>query len=134
MSKEKLETKFLNKLEPVLIELFPLKQNAIHEAISKSSKDIETWLSGLPAPTSELNIRLYFIQILTDRFPVREVLDDEKVLSVLLDDIGVRKIGDSIDRNGKKWKVIWRKIGINFGIEMGLKASDGEILSEEFYD
>jgi hypothetical protein len=128
------DIKFIESFESIISELLPSKEVLIHEAIHKCAETTNTWLNKLPAPASELNIRIYFIQRLAELVPTHEVLQNEKLLSVLLDDVGFRKVGDFIELKGERWEVIWRKISKNFGVEFGLRSSSGKVVSREFID
>ena len=129
-----IDIKFIKSFESIISELLPSKKVLIHDAIHKCAQSTNTWLKGLPAPTSELNIRIYFVQKFSKLVPTHEVLQNEKLLSILLDDVGLRKVGEVIELKGEKWEVIWRKIGRNFGVEFGLRNSSGKIVSHEFID
>ena len=134
MIMKNIDNEFIKAIESTLCDLLPSEKESIPDVIQKCVESTNLWLKGLPAPTSELNVRIYLIQELSGQMPIYEVLQNEKLLSVLLDNVGLKKVGDSIELNGEKWKVIWRRIGNNFGIEFGLRSGSGKVISHEFID
>jgi hypothetical protein len=99
----------------------------------------QNWNGSLPAQTSTINHRLYFLELLEQAAENTNLKDNEELVASILDDSGIRQVGDLFDRvdqygEKKTWKVIWRKIGTRYGIEMGLKSEDGELRSGEFFD
>jgi len=129
-----MDNKFIIEIESTLCDLLPSEKELIPSVVRKCVESTNTWLKELPAPTSQLNVRIFFIQELSEQMTIHEILQNEKLLSVLLDDVGLQKVGDSIELNGEKWKVIWRKMGKNFGIEFGLSNASGKVISHEFND
>ena len=125
---------FIKAFEARICALVPSKKELMHEAILKCVEDANAWLRTLPAPTSQLNIRMYFIEKLSEKVPTHDALQDEQILSLLLDDMGLRKVGDSVELKGEKWEVIWRRFGLNYGIEFGLRNGAGKIISDVFFD
>jgi hypothetical protein len=125
---------FIKVLKSALDDLLPAETHCINEAVQKSIEDTNAWVANLPLPTSELNIRLHFLQQLAKMMALADILQDENLLSVLLDDTALRKPGDAIYIQGEKWKVIWRRIGFDFGIEFGLVSESGSFRKELFVD
>ena len=113
-------------------------QNVSLEGLEKAKQKYRTWSESLPAETSSLNHRLYFLELLEGQTG-KNLKEKKEIISALLEDTGVRKVGDQFDRveaNGikKRWEVVWQKIGDRYGVEMGIKSQDGELLSGEFFD
>ena len=99
----------------------------------------DSWRTSLTAETSILNHRLYFLQLLEEETPGTPLKTNERIIDLLLDDTGVPAVGEEVERPArdggtKKWKVLWRKIGSRYGVEMGIRAEDGEVVSGEFFD
>lgn len=129
-----MDTEFIKAFESRICDLLPSQRKLIHEAIHKCVEDTNAWLNRLPAPTSLLNIRTYFVERFSETVPTGEALQDGQVLSALLDDVGLRNVGDFVDIRGEQWEVIWRRFGWDFGIEFGLRNASVEIVSHVFFD
>jgi hypothetical protein len=129
-----MDSKFTKQFESRMVALLPSKARLISEAVHKAVEDTNHWLNALPATVSQLNIRQYFLQKFSQIFPTGDALQDTEILSILLDDVGLRKLGDSIELNGEKWKVKWRRFGLGFGIEFGLSNDSGKTMNHIFYE
>ena len=134
MNIENINTEFSKQFESRMCDLLPSKSKEVHDAVHNSIDDTVRWYNALPASISLLNVRQYFIQRFSKLFPVGEVLNDDHILSILLDDTGLKKIGETIELNGNKWKVIWRRFGYGFGIEFGLSNDSGKTKTHVFFD
>ena len=109
------------------------------DCFESAYKQYQQWSESLPAQTSTINHRLYLLELLEGSTKNPKLKENEKLVSALLKDSGIRSVGEKFERQGqdgmnKTWTVIWRKIGARYGIEMGLRAEDGELLSGEFFD
>lgn len=131
---KRIDTDFTKAFESRICDLLPSKTKLIREAVHNSIDDTNAWLNSLPASTSLLNIRQYFIQRFSKIVPIGEALQDGKILSILLDDVGLRKVGNTIELKGEKWEVIWRRFGWDYGIEFGLRNGSGKVISHVFFD
>ena len=131
---ETMDTEFTKRFESRMCDLLPSKSKLIRKTVQKSINDTNHWLNALPASTSLLNVRQYFIQKFSQILPTGDALHDGQILSILLDDTGLRKVGDTIYLNGEKWKVLWRRFGLGFGVEFGLSNDSGKSISHVFYD
>jgi hypothetical protein len=129
-----MSTEFIEAFKAALQSLLPLGEPSLSEIIRMCVDDTTEWVEKLPTSTSELNIRSYFIQLLSKKIALGETLQNDQVLSVLLDDIGLPKVGDAVEIQGKPWRVIWRRLGNDFGIEFGLANESGEFKSHMFFD
>jgi hypothetical protein len=109
------------------------------EKFDAASGEYQKWSDSFGARTSTINHRLYFLELLEQATQNTNLKQNEELVSAILENSGIREVGDQFERIGKNgekkvWKVIWRKIGPRYGIEMGLKSEDGELLSGEFFD
>ena len=100
------------------------------EQLEAAINQYQKWSDSLPAPTSTINHRLYFLELLEQAAQNNELKENEALATALLEGSGIRGVGDHFERvgrNGEKkvWKVIWRKIGSRYGIDMGLRSEDG---------
>ena len=82
---------------------------------------------------------MVFLQHLCEAFPVHSLRDDAEVSDTVLADTGIRAPGDEFDRQRADggtdhWKILWRRIGPQFGIELAMQNQHGEILHREFFD
>jgi hypothetical protein len=88
---------------------------------------------------SLFNQRMHFLYLLERASGDSRLKENSDLADILLEGTGIRSVGDqfeatSPDGTQKVWSVIWKKIGPNYGIEMGMRSSDGELLSGEFFD
>lgn len=115
-----------------------MKEFAPQDSIQLAQQRYSKWIQKLPATISILNQRLYALQLIEEETNNRAIKDNQAVVDAVLDGTGIRKIGERFERDSptgtRVWKVMWRKIGLRYGVEMGLQADNGEILSGEFFD
>jgi len=82
---------------------------------------------------------MFFLQQLCELLPEHSLCDAPEIVDVVLSGTGVCAPGDEFDRKRADggvdhWKVLWRKIGSRFGIEMAMQDQNGRIMNGEFFD
>lgn len=127
------------KVDSHMEHLFEMMQEfAPQGAIKMVRQRYAAWFHKLPATTSILNHRMYALQLIEEESSNRTIKDNQALMDALLEGTGIRPIGERFERDSptgtRLWTVIWRKIGPHYGVEMGLQADNGEILSGEFFD
>lgn len=115
-------------IEPII------RLHADSDAVDRAILRYQKWPSSLPAKTSILNHRLYFLQLVEEESGDKSIKDNEQITEALLDGMGIRAIGDPLDWKGKQYNLAWRKIGSTYGVEMCFQAEDGTLLHNEFHD
>ena len=111
----------------------------LEDALNEAEKKYDSWRGALPAETSLLNHHLTFLQFIEETSGNFTIKEDWKVVQEVLKGTGILDVGSIFKKgnrqgNEKEWKVIWRKIGPRYAIEMGIESEDREIDSVEFYD
>ena len=104
------------------------------QSLDRALLRFQNWQSKLPAQTSLLNHRLYFLELVVEESGDSKIKENEQILDTLLDGTGIRSVGDPVEWKGKRYNLAWRKIGSGYGIEMCFKAEDGTFFHREFYD
>jgi hypothetical protein len=108
--------------------------NTWREIVAKFSK----WEPAM-GDTSDLNVRLEFLQRLCAAFPYAELYRHKAIVDVLLADSGARDIGHMFkcqlpDRRTETAKIVNREITARFGILYTLETLEGFRFTKEFFD
>lgn len=98
------------------------------------------WESSEPARnTSDLNVRLEFLERVCAAFPAAKLNTRQPVVKLILSDSGARTTGDTL--NGRQpngamgtLKVVRQEITDRFGVLYTLEAQDGSRFTREFFD
>ena len=90
------------------------------------------WLGGLPAPTSQLDMGLYLVELLCEYFDAATLKTDQNLIQIVLG--STLETNNYVDIGGTRYEVIRREIGDNFGVSYTLKNEKGEMLRHEFFD
>jgi hypothetical protein len=130
------ETKELLKS---VLESKGLSAEVSQHNIEAAAKEIEEWATTLPAATSRFNVRMYFLKKLCQANPNLSLREDSQIADIILLNTGIRSPGDTFERQRPgggvdHWTVLWRKVGLRFGVEMAMKNQDGQIIHGEFFD
>ena len=138
-SKQTLDRSFATSLEPLLARRTLLSGAAVTAPLIHALDATDAWLSELPAPTSTFNVRMFFFQRLCELFPEHSLRSDAEITDVVLADTGVCSPGDEFDRprtggGTDHWKILWRQVGPQFGLEFAMQNQKGEILHRESFD
>ena len=115
-------------IEPII------RLHANSDAVDRAILCYQKWHASLPAQTSILNHRLYFLQLVEEESGDKRIKENQQISEALFNGTGIRAIGDPLDWKGKQYNLAWRKIGSMYGVEMCFKADDGTILHHEFHD
>jgi hypothetical protein len=124
----------LSHLLSIITKLLRRNEQDISEIMKEAEKEFTEVQNVSALQTSELNIRLAFIEILTNKIDISSVYGNENFLSVLFEGLPIAKIGDTIKHNNMKCKIISRKLTKNGGIEFILQNDKRDIFSHVFYD
>lgn len=106
----------------------------------KVVKEFSSWELSEPARnTSDVNIRLHFLERVCVAFPEVKLNTVPIVVESVLSDSGVKNVGDAIrgrqpDGTIGTLKIVRREITDRFGILYTLETQDGLRFAQEFFD
>jgi len=137
--KREIDRDFAIGLETHLALHSGLPEPEVVSRIATALNATDNWLSRLDGGTSLFNARMFFCEQLSESFPGVSVRDDSRIADILLAGTGTRSPGDEFDQprldgGTDHWRVLSRRIGPRFGIELAMQNQDGKIVQGEFFD
>lgn len=104
------------------------------------TEEFSSWELPQPARnTSDLNVRLEFLQSLCAAFPDFNLYRDAEIVNLLLSNSGARNLGETfMCKTPFQWteevKVVRRELTGHFGILYTLETRDGFRFTQEYFD